>query len=758
MAVASAVVAIVIAVVLTVLIVAIRDQRDTAREAQQASKIVDAAGAVRLSLVDLQSGARGYLLTGQEGFLRPFTAALGRLPSEADKLERLSAASPESRRAGANIARRSRAYVRDLARPLVALTRRNLMAARARVASGRANRELESLRQEGGTFVGRARRRAVLASTEANRRAHLALVAGLTGLFLSLGLIGLFAVYMTRQVVHPIRRVAAAARGLASGDLAWRVPRREGGTEVAELGRTFNAMAASIEQRRAELSGAVERLEQEKERMSRYLAFGRHASLETEPGAVAPLVLEELETIAGADGGALYTVDETGESRELLAVRGPRPPVPPPEGIRAREDGGEELVSPLLHGGRAVARLMLQRAGSPFPAEVLRRMGDLAPQAGAVLAGALALQAAQNRTSVIRAVIDSTPDAIALLDDRGHPVLENPPMKIVRRALVESVRLPGGGYRTNAIGAENDPDAEIRDELELMGAQRTFARYGAPVRDTDGRRIGRLVVLREITREREAERMKDEFFALVSHELRTPLTSILGYLELLVEDEEVPPEQQYYLGIVQRNARRLLRLVGDLLFVAQVEAGRLSLEEGTVDLPQLAVEAVEAARPRAEGDGIELVCRTDELPPLPGDRDRLGQVLDNLITNALKFTPKGGCVSVSVTSREGVAELTVCDTGPGISADDQQQLFERFFRAESAVEGAVPGVGLGLTIVKAICEAHGGRIDVQSEPGAGATFRVQLPMRTPRAAVDQIGSGGGVSPEGLAPSSGVGGR
>src|SRR3954454_5313615 len=160
MAVASAVVAIVIAVVLTVLIVAIRDQRDTARAAQKASAIVDAAGAVRLSLVDLPSGARGYLLTGQKGFLKPFPAALGRLPSEADKLERLSAASPESRRAGADIARRSRAYVHDLALPTLALTRRNLKAARARIKSGGGNRQLESLQQEGGTFVGRARDRA----------------------------------------------------------------------------------------------------------------------------------------------------------------------------------------------------------------------------------------------------------------------------------------------------------------------------------------------------------------------------------------------------------------------------------------------------------------------------------------------------------------------------------------------------------------------------------------------------------------------
>ena len=233
-----------------------------------------------------------------------------------------------------------------------------------------------------------------------------------------------------------------------------------------------------------------------------------------------------------------------------------------------------------------------------------------------------------------------------------------------------------------------------------------------------------------------ADRLKDEFFALVSHELRTPLTSVMGYLELVLDDEEpLAEDHRHYLEIVQRNATRLLRLVGDLLFVAQVEAGTLALDPGPVDLAAVTGEAVDAARPRAESRSIALSAEIADSGPVWGDRDRLGQVLDNLVTNALKFTPSDGAVVVRLGREDGCAVLEVEDTGPGIALADQGRLFERFFRADSAVRQAVPGVGLGLTIVRAITEAHGGTVEVASAVGEGTTFRVELPDRPDRPAV-----------------------
>jgi PAS domain S-box-containing protein len=226
------------------------------------------------------------------------------------------------------------------------------------------------------------------------------------------------------------------------------------------------------------------------------------------------------------------------------------------------------------------------------------------------------------------------------------------------------------------------------------------------------------------------DRLKDEFIALVSHELRTPLTSIRGYLELLVDDPEtlmLPDLQHSWLQVIDRNSERLLRLVEDLLLTAQASAGALALEMDEIDLAAVVEHAVEAGSPLASTRGISLTSSVDAAPFVSGDRVRIGQVIDNLISNALKFTPEGGRVEVRASARRGVARIEVCDTGMGISEDEQVQLFERFFRTARAQDEAIPGVGLGLSITKAIVEAHGGRISVRSVEGKGTTFRVDLP-------------------------------
>jgi PAS domain S-box-containing protein len=229
----------------------------------------------------------------------------------------------------------------------------------------------------------------------------------------------------------------------------------------------------------------------------------------------------------------------------------------------------------------------------------------------------------------------------------------------------------------------------------------------------------------------ELDRLKDEFVALVSHELRTPLTSIRGYLELVLDGEAGPvtEDQHQFLRIVERNANRLLDLVGDLLFLAQIEAGKLALDLGAVDLAALAAESVESSRPLAEEKAITLTLATSPLPLLAGDRARLGQLLDNLVSNAIKFTPEGGRIDVRASSNRGSAVLEVRDTGMGIAAEEQEHVFERFFRTSRATEQAIQGTGLGLAISKAIVQAHGGRITLASTEGEGATFRVSIPIR-----------------------------
>ena len=303
--------------------------------------------------------------------------------------------------------------------------------------------------------------------------------------------------------------------------------------------------------------------------------------------------------------------------------------------------------------------------------------------------------------------------------------------------------------------------ADIPEEpIEVQGGETRYLHTRkVPIRDEEGRPIYLLGISEDITdrkraeeereamvsalaaqnvRLRELDGLKDEFVALVSHELRTPLTSILGYLELVLDEEAggLTDEQRHFLSIVERNSNRLLRLVGDLLFVAQIEAGRLAIDREQVDLGTIAGDCVEAAKPHAAEKGIELRLDACERADLEGDRTRLAQLFDNLVSNAIKFTEQGGRVDVRVERRNGARVVTVTDTGIGLDRDELTRLFERFYRSAGATRRAIQGTGLGLTITKAIAEAHGGSIAVESERGVGTTFTVELPARPkePRAA------------------------
>ena len=227
---------------------------------------------------------------------------------------------------------------------------------------------------------------------------------------------------------------------------------------------------------------------------------------------------------------------------------------------------------------------------------------------------------------------------------------------------------------------------------------------------------------------RELDHLKDNLISVVSHELRTPLTSILGYLELLDQDRDrLTQRHRHFLGVVGRNAERLLDLVVDLLFVAQARAGHMTLDREPLDLSELAQHAVEGTLPAASERQITITVAPCSDSVVSGDRQRLGQVLDNLLSNALKFTPRNGSVEVRLSASRDDVVLEVADTGIGISAGAQRELFTRFFRTDAAIEAAIQGTGLGLSIVKAIVDGHGGQVSVESIEGEGATFTVNLP-------------------------------
>jgi len=271
-----------------------------------------------------------------------------------------------------------------------------------------------------------------------------------------------------------------------------------------------------------------------------------------------------------------------------------------------------------------------------------------------------------------------------------------------------------------------------------------------PLRDERGRIIGTFGISRDITAQiraenaladqalqltsqnealRKLDQLKDEFIGLVSHELRTPLTSIIGYAEMLSEDRLGRQDADRLVGVIERNAQRLLRLVGDLLILSRIQSGKMAMEFSTTDLAGIASNATEEMRPEAQRKHIDLALSATAVPGFAGDPTRIAQLLGNLISNAVKFTPDGGRVEVRLGMEGDQAVIAVTDTGMGIPAADRERIFDRFFRTENATRQAIPGTGLGLTITKAIVEAHNGTITVDSGEGRGSTFKIYLPLR-----------------------------
>jgi signal transduction histidine kinase len=228
----------------------------------------------------------------------------------------------------------------------------------------------------------------------------------------------------------------------------------------------------------------------------------------------------------------------------------------------------------------------------------------------------------------------------------------------------------------------------------------------------------------------EANRLKTEFVTVVTHELRSPLTAIVGYVDLLLEAEgrEAAATREAYLQIVKRNTDRLQELINDLLDIARLEAGKLELQRSPLDLEGLIQEVSGALRPQIEAKDQQL--RLDlgaSLPVVTGDPERFTQILLNLVSNAHKYTPQGGSITIATRAERAGVCIAVQDTGIGLSSEEQQQLFTKFFRAQHPLVREAGGTGLGLAIARALVELHGGTLTVVSAPDQGSSFNVTLP-------------------------------
>jgi len=297
-----------------------------------------------------------------------------------------------------------------------------------------------------------------------------------------------------------------------------------------------------------------------------------------------------------------------------------------------------------------------------------------------------------------------------IIDERTRENIQSPVDKVLKSSEAE-------------LGAES----EIL--LAMDGAERPISTKAAPICSSDGAITGIVMVFGDVSREREIERMKQDFISSISHELRTPLTSIKAYTETILHDSDMSEQtKRQFLEIIDSESNRLATLIEGLLDISRMESGTVTILHESVDVAAVIEQVLTALRPLADKKNIRLKADIDDdLPNLQGDPGRIQSAVTNLVNNAIKFTPENGKVSVQALRRPDHLILRVTDTGVGIPKEALPRIFDRFYRVHHPGKH-IQGTGLGLAIVKKIAMMHGGRIEVESKPDEGTTFTLFLPL------------------------------
>ncbi len=358
-----------------------------------------------------------------------------------------------------------------------------------------------------------------------------------------------------------------------------------------------------------------------------------------------------------------------------------------------------------------------------------------------------ALQRERAESSKNQAILESIADGVIVFDHERRAIIANPAVagimgqpvdQLLGRTIHELVGVTEESETGAQIATAFAPDASAPVRLTFPVGAQIIAASLAPVFLSGESIRGVAAVFHDVTKEVEADRAKSEFVSTVSHELRTPLTSIKGYADLLYMGAVGAPndEQRRFLQIIKSNADRLTALLSDLLDISRIETGRIRLDLRDIALADVVSDVVASLMPEIRNKGLQISLDiAPDLPLVRGDRSRLVQVMNNLLSNAYRYTPAGGQIRVSVSQTNDTLRVDVSDTGIGISLKDQAKLFQRFHRADDPRVREVSGTGLGLAITKMFVELHGGRIWVESQLNKGSTFTFVLPaIRPPEAA------------------------
>jgi PAS domain S-box-containing protein len=401
---------------------------------------------------------------------------------------------------------------------------------------------------------------------------------------------------------------------------------------------------------------------------------------------------------------------------------------------------------PLLARGEVLGLLNIQsrkhREFGPVDQELLTAIGN---QIGIAIANALLIDDAERRRATLDSVMNSLVDGLILVDRRDRIIYANPcaaemlslpaQSMVGQRLDVVDDRLKNQGAEVEEAlagsrSASADPPRTQRVEFTLATPSvRTLQVRSFPIHNAGGGQLGLGLLLRDVTRERELDEMKSKLLSTVSHELRTPLASIKGFATTLLRQDVEWDEgsRREFLAIIDDESDRLSELISNLLDMSRVEAGTLRVEPETTDLRPIIRETANEFQLMTRDHRIQVEV-PPSLPMVLADPRRVRQVLRNLVENAVKYSPGGGVIHIGAEISPHHVKVRIIDQGIGIEPEHLDHIFDRFYQVDSASTRKVGGSGLGLSISKAIIEAHRGEIGVQSQVGVGSTFHFSLPL------------------------------
>lgn len=610
-------------------------------------------------------------------------------------------------------------------------------------------------------------------------------------IFMVIAFLGLIRM-MIKKFGSPLREIADVSHRITKGEFVSAVPYTKRLDEIGILSSAFEKMIRGIQDNEQELIAQNEELAAQQDELNVQQEKLRHALSNTEQNEKMLLrmnsfihsisntldkrhllksIVENMVEISYSGKGLIWVIHENDiasvglskseqnqflshfpESGMLsrikestLSYQVNRNSSPAERGYIEEAFKSGDLYIPIFSGKRdLLAVMVLTRIGASYSCDEVTEYQGLARQVALSLEKLKLYEDSEKQRITMKNVMNSIHEGIQLIDNDGTIMqanqkfceimnCDNPEQLISMgydewsESLKERVQSAEEliAFIQNAVHEKNE--IGISYVFELDGETKKVIQIYSESLVQKGKKLGTVIVYRDITKEYEVDQMKSEFVSTVSHELRTPLSSVLGFTELMLTRELKPERQRKYLTTIHQEAFRLTSLINDFLDVQKMESGSQEFDKKYHSILPIIEDVIDVQKINSKTHTFDIDVQTEKLSVF-GDRDKLSQVFMNLISNAVKYSPKGGKVQVTLRNNENHLIIDVKDEGLGIPKTAIQNLFTKFYRVDNSDRRKIGGTGLGLAIVKEIVKAHQGDISVESSLGEGSTFTVKFPL------------------------------